>query len=689
MRLTSDMILRLAGVAAASGLLAACGDDGGNGSDPTPDTVETPDTAEDTQLPGPDDTTDPGDAPDAPPTDAGDTGPTPDGNDDATDPGDVSTDVPVDVEPERSCTTNADCNDGLACTTDVCTDAGICAWTLNSGSCFIGGRCFAANATNPASACQACQPAANTFSWTTLSDGAPCDAGDLCVVNATCAAGVCEGESLACEDGNDCTENACDPSLGCVFTPLADGVACDDGNACTLDDVCLAGTCSPGENPCDDGNPCTTNGCVAETGECTSEFNTNPCETGNACTVNDVCSEGECIAGGPRNCNDGNSCTIDLCDEFVGCVHLPDRNPCCEGEVSVCDDGDVCTTDLCDPETASCAYEFNDALCNDGNACTINDTCSEGDCSGTPRNCDDGNPCTINTCDPIAGCRTVNNDGAACDDGIACTLDDVCQAGRCVAGINECVCEPTFSSATVILTRLAIGANGRSGNGLNVDGNVNTCAPAGQCDSGIDNALSSLAALVNEPLGDAVADGSLALLVELESLVLNPFTMAVYTGDPVDETCDVSTTRCDFVVSASTVNPETCSPEIALPATRAGTRVTAGGPGTIFPFEIPFGDSVLTLTIFNVRFDGQIVVSGNNLTSLQGILAGAVPKQSLIDAINALPDDSLPFPKATVIQILNLVVRNDVDSNGDGTLDAASIGILLEGTSARIAGIDR
>jgi hypothetical protein len=601
---------------------------------------------------------------------------------------DAETDVSIDVEPERSCTTNADCDDGLACTTDRCSAEGTCTWTITATSCFIGGRCVASNASSPSNPCLSCQPTVDRFAWSPRDVGSPCIPADACIVDATCSeTSICEGVPLECEDGNDCTVNTCNPSRGCVFTPLDDGTACDDGNTCTVDDTCRAGLCISGESPCDDDDPCTDTSCNAD-GTCNVTFNTAPCDDGDACTIDSVCDEGVCGGGRTRNCNDGNSCTIDLCDAFVGCVHIPDLNPCCTGTVSVCDDGDPCTTDLCDPETASCAYEFNNALCNDGNACTVNDACDEGVCSGTPRNCDDGNPCTINTCDPIRGCRTEFANGIPCDNGIDCTFDDVCLDGVCTVGRSECVCDPTFASSVVILTSVAIGTGGVPGQGLDVDLNPATCSPRG-CSGGIDNALSALAGLANEPLAEAVASGSFALLAELDSLVLNPFRMAVYTGDAVDDTCEPSSGTCSYLVSPSSLDADTCLPIIALPATRAGSRVTANGPDTIFPLEVPFGDATLTLTIFNVRFDGTVVVTDGRLVSLQGILAGAVPKQSLIDAVNALPDDALPLEKSAIIQILNIVVTNDIDSNGDGVRDAASIGIVLAGRGATIAGLGR
>ncbi len=42
--------------------------------------------------------------------------------------------------------------------------------------------------------------------------------------------------------------------------------------------------------------------------------------------------------------------------------------------------------------------------CEDGNACTIEDVCSGGVCVGAPLSCDDGNLCSDDTCDPLRGC---------------------------------------------------------------------------------------------------------------------------------------------------------------------------------------------------------------------------------------------------------------------------------------------
>src|SRR5262249_25587381 len=75
--------------------------------------------------------------------------------------------------------------------------------------------------------------------------------------------------------------------------------------------------------------------------------------------------------------------------------------------------------------------------CDDGDPCTGLGTCSNGACSkGKPINCSflDG-PCTAGVCDPQIGCKSApKNNGAPCDDGLFCTINDHCQGGQCVGG---------------------------------------------------------------------------------------------------------------------------------------------------------------------------------------------------------------------------------------------------------------
>jgi len=71
-----------------------------------------------------------------------------------------------------------------------------------------------------------------------------------------------------------------------------------------------------------------------------------------------------------------------------------------------CDDSNTCTQDYCDPLCIQCRHTnlSSGTPCDDGNLCTENDQCVDGNCQGTLKDCDDGNPCTDDSCDPDIGC---------------------------------------------------------------------------------------------------------------------------------------------------------------------------------------------------------------------------------------------------------------------------------------------
>ena len=85
----------------------------------------------------------------------------------------------------------------------------------------------------------------------------------------------------------------------------------------------------------------------------------------------------------------------------------------------------------------------NGAPCDDGNACSLGDQCSVGGCTATAQvACDDGNPCTTDSCASQSGtCASIPMDATPCDDGLACTLGDSCQNGKCSPGKSFCACQ--------------------------------------------------------------------------------------------------------------------------------------------------------------------------------------------------------------------------------------------------------
>ncbi len=234
-----------------------------------------------------------------------------------------------------------------------------------------------------------------------------------------------------------------------------------------------------------------------------------------------------------------------------------------------------------------------------------------------------------------------------------------------------------------------IGASGNPGDGLDLDGDPATCAPESDCSGGVHNALSILAALANGSLADAVAGGSLSLVFEFKGIQQGAFTVAAYTAKlaPSNAGCDVQADTCAWIVSGSIIDPDTCEPLVKLPATLEGDQVVAGGPSTVFPFSLPLGDTVLTVTLVGIQFVGTVTMTDGQVTAFDGLLGGAIPKSALLAAIDNAPDDALPFPKETVKGFID-IIPNDIDSYGNGSLDAVSIGLKVQGIDATIVGVE-
>ena len=147
-------------------------------------------------------------------------------------------------------------------------------------------------------------------------DGNPCTYGGACVDGA-CTAGFAE----TCEDGDACSLDTCTPSQGCIHT-LSSG-PCQDGDACTVGDACKDDVCVPGKpRTCDDGNECTDDSCQTSVG-CTFTHNKIACKEGNICLETSYCSDGNCMHGKWKPCDDGVLCTYDTCDPIDGCTFAP------------------------------------------------------------------------------------------------------------------------------------------------------------------------------------------------------------------------------------------------------------------------------------------------------------------------------------------------------------------------------
>ena len=593
------------------------------------------------------------------------------------------------------------CDDGRACTDDTCDGLGNCLFVMKAGTCLINGICRDKDAADPEDPCFVCKPGTSVSEWSKAPDETACDPTvtlGRCEDSpgGTCVDGVCVASTIVpkgCDDSDPCTEDSCNPAVGCINTPVSSG-------ECVLEDKCKPGYCFQGvcivpeDSSCDDGNSCTLDSCDDVKGCQHSPIEEAACDDGDECTFQDSCFEGVCN-GRPQNCDDGNVCTEDGCDSITGCWHDLATNPCCIGGVSVCDDNNPCTNDDCDPDTFECFHNDNTAACSDGNPCTVGDSCDEGDCFGSAKNCSDGNQCTSDYCDGGLCLHDILS-GTACDDGRDCSVNDHCEAGLCVADESGCVCQPTFYPAVSKFVTMAISTNGKTGSGLDLDMKPTTCAPAEDCCCGIDNALGPVAGMkaAQDGIKDAMAEGSITLLFEHREIKTDgtPYTLAFYSGElaPTNESCNFLTQDCDYVVEPMMITDE-CLPLVTLNNAKiVGNKLTAGGLDYVFPFDLPLLEGInLHVDLYFTRVEANVTVSGGRVTSMQGILGGAIPKQQISDAVQAVPDETwadLPVDKATVMMLLDLVVIPDIDGDKDGIMESASIGIQFTAIPGEIVG---
>ena len=218
---------------------------------------------------------------------------------------------------------------------------------------------------------------------------------------------------------------------------------CDDRNPCTID-ICNASTNFQCSNVaqrdgtvCDDGNACTVSDtCVA--GVCTSGLH-KVCQPLDQCHVAGVCdpTSGACsapVAADGITCDDGNGCTLaDTCRAGV----------CTGGTAKTCTALDQChVAGVCTAPTGVCTNPpiANNTPCNDNSLCTAVDVCQAGVCVGTAAKvCSASDQCHVpGVCAPTTGIcsNPAATDGTSCNDGNVCTTGDACLAGVCTPAVT-------------------------------------------------------------------------------------------------------------------------------------------------------------------------------------------------------------------------------------------------------------
>ena len=230
------------------------------------------------------------------------------------------------------------CPSGQERCAGVCVEpAGYASDPRNCGRC--GNVCVTATPFCAAGVCVACLRDAD------CDDGIACTT-DRCVGGACQRTPV----DAVCEDGNPCTLNPCDAAAGCETTPVRSGIPCSDRILCNGLEVCdgesrcLPGTpvdcgpclaCSEATQNCEadlsqNGLACGSGGHVCAGGACVCPTGQRDC--GGTCR--EYCMNTECPADQP-DCHDG-ACTCRGSGLACG-----SSTECCPG--NACFSGFCCT----------------------------------------------------------------------------------------------------------------------------------------------------------------------------------------------------------------------------------------------------------------------------------------------------------------------------------------------------------
>ena len=338
----------------------------------------------------------------------------------------------------------------------------------------------------------------------------PCDVAEVCNgTSAQCpeneflpagtvcleAQGPCAGPSLCSGNSAQCPENpllpdtsVCREAAGpCDVPEFCTGTS----NQCPENEFLPAGTiCLESQGPCAGPSLCSGNSATCpdnpflpDTTICRPAA--NQCDVPEFCTgTSNQCPENRFKPDGTPCDNDNNLCTLDTCQNGV-CRGGPQKT--CPAST------DPCKVNVCNPATGDCVTQNapNGTVCEDGNLCTVGDTCQSGRCqAGSPKTCPAStDPCKVNVCVPATGlCVTQNGpNGVPCNDNNLCTTGETCNNGTCQGGTQKtCPAGQTCVPATGVCQC----TTGVTCGNICCSGNQGTCCPtgtrrAGQCRSNL------------------------------------------------------------------------------------------------------------------------------------------------------------------------------------------------------------
>lgn len=333
------------------------------------------------------------------------------------------------------------CGDPIGCTIDSCVEPGVCEHAPVDGLCANG---------NPCDGEEVCAPMQGCIDGPDLDcdDGVACTV-DVCVVNFGCN-NISADEN--CDDGVFCNgAETCDLALGCQDAPPvvcpSDGIACtvescdEQANTCTAvpdDDLCPCGqACNPGAGGCDDScSPATCDGHVYQCGNCLDDD--ADCDV----DANDSNCFGPC-----SNNEDG------LDGAIPGQDNAPCKHDCYFDNNSGTGDDDCFWNHECDPlepSATTCEYDPDANTPGTQASCAELEDMQSAECGAvcgplTPNGCDCFGCCTVDL--PGLGPTEIFLGSAVDGDGDATCTTEVFDAPNVLDLCHPCTQVPACLNA--------------------------------------------------------------------------------------------------------------------------------------------------------------------------------------------------------------------------------------------------
>lgn len=360
------------------------------------------------------------------------------------------------------------CDDGRYCTLEDTCDNGVC----------TGGSIRTCSSYTTTCKVGTCDLIADVcYGDPDPKEGQSCDDGLFCTEDTICSSGTCSGGTpVDCSSySNQCNTGYCDEDLNKCSTEYdsKENQSCDDGKYCTVGERCRRGDCTSGDQRnCDTyADQCNVGLCDENLDTCYSEpnvMNGSSCNDSQYCTVGEKCNNGVCEGGNARDCSaavteeqcqegvcneDANICQAVSANEGASCddglfcvVNESCQNGVCTGDMKDCSGvvtDSQCETGICDDLWDRCEPEpINEGFpCDDGVFCNVGEVCNEGVCTGgQERDCSEAigdEQCQVATCneDEQSCDAQTANDGAECEDGLFCTVNETCTDGVCGDGV--------------------------------------------------------------------------------------------------------------------------------------------------------------------------------------------------------------------------------------------------------------